>query len=97
METWELGSVSSIFLGVRGISARRVRYDTRPLLPLGCLHVNKVNELGNQTASAPNQICSELRTLRNCLLERVFVQSSSTPKSRQKIELIVKRMLRAEF
>jgi len=44
----------------------KVRYTTTPLSP-GCLHVNKVSELGTQAAPAPNETCSELRTLRNWL------------------------------
>ena len=71
----KVGSVSSIFPRVRGISARRVRYDTRPLHYLGCLHVNKVSELGTQAAPAQNQMCSELRTLRICLGERQPLQA----------------------
>ena len=66
----EVGSVSSIFPRVKGISARRVRYATRPLHALGCLHVNKVSELGTQAAPTPYQVCSELRKLRKCLEER---------------------------
>ena len=63
----EVGSVSSIFPRVKGISARRARYAIRPLHSLGCLHVNKVSELGTQAAPAPYQMCSELRNLRKCL------------------------------
>ena len=66
----EVGFVSSIFPRVKGISARRVRYATRPLHALGCLHVNKVSELGTQAAPTPYQVCSELRKLRKCLEER---------------------------
>ena len=63
----EVGSVSSIFPGVGGISARRVRYATRPLDSVGCLHVNKVSELGTQAAPTPYKMCSELRKLRKVL------------------------------
>ena len=70
----EVGSVSLIFPRVGGISVRRVRYATRPLHSLGCLHVNKhvnkVSELGTQATPTPYQMCSELRKLRKCLEER---------------------------
>ena len=59
----EVGSVSLIFPRVKGISARRVRYTTRPLHSIGCLHINKVSELGTQVAPTPYQVCSELRQL----------------------------------
>ena len=36
---------------------------------LGCLHVNKVSELGTQ-ATPTHQMCSELRNLQKCLEER---------------------------
>jgi hypothetical protein len=49
----EVGSVSSIFPRVKSISARKVRYATRPLHSLGCLHVNKVSELDTQAAPTP--------------------------------------------
>ena len=71
----EVGSVSLIFLRVKGISARRVRYTTQPLHALGCLHVNKVSELGTQAAPTPYQVCSELQKLRKCLEERQPLQA----------------------
>ena len=60
------GVFLSIFPRVGGISARRVRYATRPLHSLGCLHVNKVSELGTHAAPTPYQMCYELR---KCLEE----------------------------
>ena len=48
---------------------------------LGCLHVNKVSELGTQATPTPyqnhNQMCSELRNLRKCLGERQPLQAES--------------------
>ena len=71
----EVGSISSIFPRVKGIYVRRGRYATQPLHFLGCLHVNKVSELGTQAAPTPYQMCSELRNLRKCLEVRQPLQA----------------------
>ena len=44
---------------------------------LGCLHVNKVSELGTQATPTPYRMCSEMRNLRKCLGERQPLQAES--------------------